>query len=61
MDYQLKQTGNGLYFFVIDGEIEVENQKLSERDAFGIWDIDKVNLLANKDARVLLMEVPMNI
>lgn len=59
--YSLKKSGNGLYFFVLAGEIEIENQKLSERDGFGIWETDKVNLKSLSNSRVLLMEVPMTL
>lgn len=57
--YTLNRKGNGMYFFVLDGEIEVEGQKLSARDGFGIWDTDKVNVKTLAESRVLLMEVPM--
>lgn len=57
--YTLKKQGNGMYFFVLDGEIEVEGQKLSKRDGFGIWDTDTVNVKTLADSRILLMEVPM--
>lgn len=57
--YTLKKKGNGMYFFVLDGAIEVEGQKLSKRDGFGIWDTDTVNVKTLADSRILLMEVPM--
>jgi redox-sensitive bicupin YhaK (pirin superfamily) len=57
--YNLKKTGNGMYFFVLDGEIEVEGQPLSKRDGFGIWDTNRVNVKSLTNSRVLLMEVPM--
>ncbi|KIC93944.1 pirin [Flavihumibacter solisilvae] len=57
--YNLKKTGNGMYFFVLDGEIEVEGQLLSKRDGFGIWDANRVNVKSLTNSRVLLMEVPM--
>jgi len=57
--YNLKKNGNGMYFFVLDGEVEVAGQKLSKRDGFGIWDADKVDVKSLSNSRVLLMEVPM--
>lgn len=57
--YQLKKKGNGLYFFVLEGEVEVDGQLLSKRDGYGLWDIEKVNLKSLTNSRVLLMEVPM--
>ena len=57
--YTLNKKGNGMYFFILDGEVEVEGQKLSKRDGFGIWDTDKVKVKSLTNSRVLLMEVPM--
>jgi redox-sensitive bicupin YhaK (pirin superfamily) len=59
--YHLKKNGNGLYFFVLDGAVEVEGQKLSKRDGLGIWEIDEVVIKSIVDSNVLLMEVPMTI
>jgi hypothetical protein len=58
-NYSLKQKGNGLYFFVLEGDVSVGDQKLSRRDGLGIYDIDSVTISADSDSEVLLMEVPM--
>ena len=58
-EYKIKSKGNGLYVFNLSGEIIVEDQQLSPRDGFGIWDIDAVSIKANTNAEFLLMEVPM--
>jgi redox-sensitive bicupin YhaK (pirin superfamily) len=60
-DYTIKGKGNGLYIFNLNGTLNVNNQILNTRDGFGIWDIEKVNLLAESDAEFLIMEVPMAI
>ncbi|MCF8447813.1 MAG: pirin family protein, partial [Bacteroidia bacterium] len=60
--YQLKKKGNGVYAFVIKGDITLNHISLSERDGLGLWDLEKFDLVANSnDAEILLMEVPMNI
>lgn len=59
--YELKDKENGVYAFILDGEVTIEGQQLGKRDGFGLWNTDKINLTANSNARVLLMEVPMNI
>jgi redox-sensitive bicupin YhaK (pirin superfamily) len=58
-DYQFKQNGNGLYIFVLNGDINVDGQELNKRDVYGIWETDKVNIKPDSDAEFLLMEVPM--
>ena len=56
-EYGLK---NGAYFFLIDGEVEVADEKLASRDAVGIEGIDKVKLTASKASKLLVIDVPMN-
>ncbi len=58
-DYEIKAKGNGVYAFVLSGEMTIFDQKLKSRDGFGIWDVDKFNVKAEADAEFLLMEVPM--
>ncbi len=60
-DYIIKKEGNGLYAFVLEGDVEIEGQLLNRRDGMGIWDTKNVKVKANEDARILLMEVPMTI
>jgi redox-sensitive bicupin YhaK (pirin superfamily) len=58
--YQLNNKSHGAYVFVMDGTIVVDNETLNKRDAVGVWDTDSVTITAEKDSRVLLIEVPMN-
>jgi redox-sensitive bicupin YhaK (pirin superfamily) len=57
--YQLKDPNNGVYAFIIEGDVTIEEQPLSRRDGFGVWDTDQIQIEVQKDAKVLLMEVPM--
>ena len=59
--YSLNKKGNGIYVFVLEGEVEINGQKLEKRDGFGVWDTDKIELKSMEDSRVLLMEIPMNL
>jgi redox-sensitive bicupin YhaK (pirin superfamily) len=59
-EYKIKKEGNGVYIFVLDGEVEIEGNILSKRDGMGIWNTESINVKATENARVLLMEVPMN-
>lgn len=58
--YQLKQNGNGVYVFVINGDVTVNGESLNKRDGLGVWNTDMLAIKADNDAEVLLMEVPMN-
>ena len=60
IDYALKKNGNGVYAFIIGGEVTINGQKLNKRDGLGVWETDKISISADTDTEVLLMEVPMN-
>ena len=54
--YDLK---NGAYFFLIEGEVLIEDENLKRRDAIGIIEKNKVNIKANKSSKLLVIDVPM--
>lgn len=56
--YSIKKEGNGVYIFVLEGEIKVNEQSLNKRDGFGIWETSFFTLKAVTKAKVLVMEVP---
>ena len=60
IDINLKSEKNGLYIFVIDGDIEVEGNSLSKRDAIGISETNKVSIKSNKNSELVIVEVPMS-
>lgn len=60
IEYELKSKSHGVYVFLIEGEADVEDTVLKERDAVGIWKTDKITLEFKKPSKVLLIEVPMN-
>ncbi len=59
--YQLKKKGNGVYAFVIKGDLTIAGQTLESRDALGIWDVESLDIQANTEAEILLLEVPMTL
>ena len=59
--YDLKKKGNGVYAFVISGDVSIDGEKLNSRDGLGIWETDSINIKADSEMEILLMEVPMNI
>lgn len=60
-DYTLKGNKHGVYVFVIDGKIEIENNQLLTRDAIGLTGTNKITISVEEKANILIMEVPMNI
>jgi hypothetical protein len=60
IDYpSLVKPGNGVYFFVIEGEAEIGGEKLGKRDAIGISDVENIVVKAPAGAYLLAIEVPM--
>ncbi|MEO5910018.1 MAG: pirin family protein [Pelobium sp.] len=59
LNYKLHHDNNGVYVFLLEGNIEVANQNLNERDALGVYEVDEISVLAKTDAKVLVIEVPM--
>src|SRR6266496_2273104 len=57
--YQLKNKDNGVYAFVIEGDVTVNGEKLNRRDGLGITDITELKIKADSNAEILLMEVPV--
>ncbi|MCW5923354.1 MAG: pirin family protein [Saprospiraceae bacterium] len=62
VDYTLKnKEKNGVYAFVIEGDVTINGQALNRRDGLGIWNVDKLDISADSNAQLLLMEVPMTL
>jgi redox-sensitive bicupin YhaK (pirin superfamily) len=60
--YNLKLEGNGVYVFVISGDIMVNEHQLNTRDGLGLWELKTLELKAvSEHVEVLLMEVPMEL
>jgi len=56
VDYNLH---NSAYFFLIEGQIKVEDSILEKRDALGIYDVDSAKIEATKSSKLLVIDVPM--
>ena len=66
LTYKTKFNGNGIYLFVIEGEVEVNlptgqagGEILNKRDAIEISGADEFEIKAQADAELLAIEVPM--
>ena len=58
-EYQVKAKGNGVYAFIISGDMSINGQSLNPRDGFGLWDVESLSFKADSDTEILLMEVPL--
>ena len=57
--YKLNNENNGVYLMIIEGEIEIESNVLSNRDAIGITDAKDFQINVIQPAKLLAIEVPM--
>ena len=55
----MHQSHAGVYIFLIEGEIAVEDEVLKRRDGMGIYETNSFELETLKDSHILLIEVPM--
>ena len=59
INYNLKNKENGVYAFVIEGEATINGQKLNRRDGLGMTETDTLDIKADTNVEILLMEVPV--
>jgi redox-sensitive bicupin YhaK (pirin superfamily) len=60
ISYKPQKSENGVYLFLISGEVEVGAEKISDRYGLCIEEIDsEIDLKITKNSKVLLMEVPL--
>lgn len=57
--YTLKSINHGVYMMVIDGEISIDNELLTKRDAIGLFETESVSLNSISNTDLLFIEVPM--
>jgi len=58
--YNVKKEGNGVYVFVLEGDVFVNDILLNRRDGLGVSDVASLQLKSDTNTQVLLMEIPMN-
>jgi redox-sensitive bicupin YhaK (pirin superfamily) len=61
LEYNLHNSTNGVYIFVISGEITINNDiRLNKRDSLGVSSVNnQLNIVADQNADFLVMEVPI--
>jgi redox-sensitive bicupin YhaK (pirin superfamily) len=59
--YDVKHPGNGVYAFVISGEVDINGTTLNPRDGMGVWDTNHLDIKVSKEAEILLMDIPMEV
>lgn len=58
-NYTLNDANNGVYVFVIEGSVTINNNMLNTRDGLGVWNTKSMTMDVLENSKVLIMEVPM--
>lgn len=61
LTYDLKKEGNGVYAFLVEGDVTINTIVLNRRDGLGLTEVSTFNIKANAASDLLLMEVPMDL
>lgn len=62
INYEVKQSENGVYIMIVRGTVKINGQDLEDRDAIGLQNIKQISIEAlTQDAEVLIMDIPMNL
>jgi hypothetical protein len=59
LNYEVKKPGNGVYVFVLNGELNTAGESLDTRDAVAVTEADSFEIKAKSYAEILVIEVPM--
>lgn len=57
--YTIKRSGNGAYFFVLEGAMVIASEQLARRDGIAIEGTASVDFAATEDCQLLAIDVPM--
>ncbi|MDY0779990.1 pirin family protein [Tenacibaculum sp. IB213877] len=57
--YHIKSENHGVYLLNISGDVTVDKEKLTTRDALGISQTQEFKIKANEYSELLMIEVPM--
>ncbi|TBR18442.1 MAG: pirin family protein [Chitinophagaceae bacterium] len=58
-NYNLKNKNNGVYLFLIEGNITLNKLLLKRRDAVEITEFESLEIISNSNSELLLLEIPM--
>ena len=59
--YKVQKEGNGVFFMVVEGEVEFDGNTLARRDVVEIQDVNEFTFNVSKGSRLMFIEVPMKI
>ncbi|MFN7160020.1 MAG: pirin family protein [Candidatus Gracilibacteria bacterium] len=61
LEYKVKKEGNGVFFMLLNGKVNIGDHALEEKDAFAADDKTAYTIQALEKSQVLAIEVPMEV
>ena len=59
LQYKRKSESNGVFVFIIEGKVNIEEESLHRRDAIGIEHTEEIRLEFQQDSFILLIDLPV--
>ena len=59
VSYHLHKPHTGVYFFIIEGNVDIADENLTRSDGIGIWDTESIIIKTNEESQVLAIEVAL--
>lgn len=59
LEYSLRRATNGVYFFLLSGQVSIAEQILTPRDAMGLYEFQTVKVHALEKSELLAIQVPL--
>jgi redox-sensitive bicupin YhaK (pirin superfamily) len=60
ISYHKHRAENGIYFFIIEGQVEIDSQTLNKRDGLGLAQEGTIQVTAISNVQLLCIEVPLS-
>lgn len=59
LQYNITRPENGVYLFVLEGAVKINDHVLNKKDAIGVYDISSIVIDTQESTRLLIIDVPM--
>src|SRR5262249_19578536 len=60
VQYNFNPTNKCLFIFVMEGSVQIGDNKVGRRDALGVWDTDNITIHCSEESHFLIIETPVN-
>ena len=60
IQYSFNPTNKCLFIFVMEGSIQIGDNKVERRNGLGIWDTGSITIHCTEESHFLLIETPVN-